>query len=118
MADQYWSIELRIPKSRARSFPRCEYMVLMFSRLAIRIASVSNSAEFTGTKIPYSASAISVHRAPFFLDKISIGPVSQSVATTGQPNAIASINAFGNPSALEDETNRRAAAIIGYGFFT
>src|ERR1700738_4489791 len=78
MADQYLSIELRIPKSRARSLLRCEYTVLTLSRHPIRIASASKSAEFTGTKIPYSASVTSVHRSRFFFVKISIGPVSQS----------------------------------------
>src|SRR4051794_40481991 len=118
MADQYWSTELRIPKSRARALPRSEYVLLIFSRVPIRIASVSNWTEFAGTRIPYLASVTSVHRSRFIPVKISIGPVSQSVATTGQPTPIASMSEFGKPSAFEDETNRRAAAIIGYGFWT
>ena len=88
----------------------------MSSRLPIRTASVSDFAELTGTKIPYSASVSSVGRGPIFRVKISIGPALQSVATTGQPKAIASISAFGNPSAFEEETNRRAALTTGYGF--
>ena len=90
----------------------------MSSRLAIRTASVSDFAELTGTNIPYSANVTSVGRGPIFRVKISIGPASQSVATTGQPNAIASISAFGNPSAFEEETNRLAALTTGYGFCT
>ena len=115
MVDQYWSTELRIPKSRARALPRSEYLLLIFSRVPIRIASVSNWTEFTGTKIPYSASVTSVHRPRFFPVRISIGPVSQSVATTGQPTPIASMSEFGKPSAFEDETNKRAAAMIVTG---
>src|SRR5690606_22995928 len=70
-----------------------------------RSIAATNAAEsFGGTRMPSTPSLI-----------ISLGPLGQSHAITGNPQAIASIKALGNPSYSEVMTKRSADLRSGEG---
>src|SRR6185437_12299978 len=74
---------------------------------AAAIPSASASSSPTGTRSPY--------RPP---SRISLGPLRQSVATTGAPQKSASIRTDGRPSHLDESTNAAAPTMYGYGLPT
>ena len=88
------------------------YALTALTRTAVsgRLSSVDRNACASA-----SASPMSTKGAIRPALRSSLGPLGQSVLTTGIPSAIASVNVLGDPSHREDKTNTDARLIQAQG---